>query len=210
VEAGGTTPDGLAAQDRSWVFTYADWDIDEEETVPNIPSPAARVNPDPTITDNSYLLYSVRDPRGHETKFTYHGEKPQAQKDNAGKLKCREDRAAATTIYSYDLATDTTTVDLPAERQTRTASTRKARCLSRERTLTAVAGASLRRPVSEPSTFPVPEKISGSSRHQMPANTGLRSATSVGRPPQVRFQSPATQTHNPTDDAERPAIAGLS
>jgi RHS repeat-associated protein len=118
-QQGGTTTDGLAAADRSWVFTYADWDIDEVETVPNLPDPAARVNPDPTITDNSYLLYSVRDPRGHETKFTYHGEKPQEQKDNAGKLKHRVDRAGATTTYNYNLATDTTTVDLPEERQSR-------------------------------------------------------------------------------------------
>jgi RHS repeat-associated protein len=118
-QEGGTTPDGLAAPSRSWVFTYADWDIDEVETVPNLPNPAARVNPDPTITDNSYLLYSVRDPRGHETRFTYHGEKPQEQKDNAGKLKHRVDRVGAQTTYNYNLATDTTTVDLPLQRQGR-------------------------------------------------------------------------------------------
>jgi RHS repeat-associated protein len=118
-QQGGTTPEGLAAPDRSWVFTYADWDIDEIETVANLPNPADRVNPDPTITDNSYLLYSVRDPRGHETRFTYHGEKPQEQKDNAGKLKYRVDREGETTTYNYNLATDTTTVDLPAERQSR-------------------------------------------------------------------------------------------
>jgi hypothetical protein len=51
--------------------------------------------------------------------------------------------------------------------------------------------------------FPCPQKVSGSSRHKMPAKARLRSATRVGRPRPVHNQSPATQTHNPTDDAKK-------
>src|SRR5205807_549124 len=68
-QRGGTNADGSPLADRSFVFTYTT----SSGAGPAIPNPAARVNPDPRTPNQSTGLYSVRDPRGQETLFTYYG-----------------------------------------------------------------------------------------------------------------------------------------
>jgi hypothetical protein len=62
-QRGGTNADGSFLPDRSWVFTY----MNSSGTGPAIPTAADRVNPDPRTSPEDSQIYSVRDPRGHET-----------------------------------------------------------------------------------------------------------------------------------------------
>ena len=66
---GGTNADGTPLADRSFVFTYTTSNGDG----PAIPAAADRVNPEPKTPNQSTRLFSVRDPRGNETTFTYLG-----------------------------------------------------------------------------------------------------------------------------------------
>jgi RHS repeat-associated protein len=117
-QEGGTTVDGLSAPTRAWSFTYTRWwDDDDEYTSPRIASASERSHPDHNINDNSNLIYSVRDPRGNETKFEYYGRWPSTSK--ATRLKQRTDRAGNTTSFSYDTSARTTTQNRPLGRDTR-------------------------------------------------------------------------------------------
>jgi RHS repeat-associated protein len=114
-QEGGTTPDGLAAPSREWTMTYTRWwDDDDEETTARIASASARSHPDHNIKDNSNLIYSVRDPRGNETKFDYYGKHPSAGK--AARLKRRTNRAGEVTTWSYDTSARSTTMQRPLGR----------------------------------------------------------------------------------------------
>jgi RHS repeat-associated protein len=108
-EKGGTNPDGSLLPDRSFVFTYTTSD----GSGPAIPAAANRVNPDDKTSNESNRIYSVRDPRGNETLFTYLG-------NGAGtsrwKLASIIDRSGAQTTYSYDIANRVTTVTAPLGR----------------------------------------------------------------------------------------------
>ncbi|MCA1824441.1 MAG: DNRLRE domain-containing protein, partial [Frankia sp.] len=111
-ERGGTKADGSALVDRSIVFTYTNSAGDAAA----ITDPALRVNPDPRTPNQSTRLYSVRDPRGKETRFTYYG-------PTSGKLRWKlntvTDRTGAVTTYSYDVTNRITTVTAPLSRVTK-------------------------------------------------------------------------------------------
>jgi RHS repeat-associated protein len=110
-EKGGTKADGSFLADRTFVFTYTTSAGDG----PAIPDANARVNPNPRTSPQSTRLYSVRDPRGNETRFAYYGP---TSGQLRWKLASRTDRAGKATSYSYDLATRRTTVAAPMSRTT--------------------------------------------------------------------------------------------
>src|SRR5262245_17072592 len=112
-QRGGLTANGEFLADRSFVFTYTT----SSGALPAIPNPADRANPDPKTADQSARIYSVRDPRGHETTYDYYG--PAEGPLNRWKLQTRTNRAGKTTSFGYDPATRTTTVAAPMARVTR-------------------------------------------------------------------------------------------
>ncbi|HYS33764.1 MAG TPA: Ig-like domain-containing protein, partial [Streptosporangiaceae bacterium] len=67
-QRGGTSAGGSFLPDRSWVFTY----LTSSGSGPAIPSPADRVSPDPKTANEDSQIYSVRDPRGHESTYAYY------------------------------------------------------------------------------------------------------------------------------------------
>jgi YD repeat-containing protein len=111
-QQGGVSPEGVAVADRSFTFTYTDSNGDQ----PAIPVGADRVNPDPATNNQSVKVYSVRDPNGRETLFTYWGASPDPK--NRWKIKTWTDRAGKTTNFAYDWQFRVTTVDEPASRDT--------------------------------------------------------------------------------------------
>ena len=104
-QKGSSTVDGSSLT-RGWVFTYTTSD----GSGPAIPNAADRVNPDPKTANESTRIYSVRDPLGHETLFTYNG--PTSGQDR-WKLASVQDRAGASTSFSYDDVNLATTVAEP-------------------------------------------------------------------------------------------------
>ena len=108
-QRGGTSADGQTAADRAFVFTYTTSPGDAAA----IPLAANRVNPDPKTPSQSTRLYSVRDPRGKETLFTYMGSGSGTQR---WRLASRADRKTAATTYAYDLTTKLTTITAPLSR----------------------------------------------------------------------------------------------
>ena len=108
---GGTNADGSPLANRTFVFTYTTPPGDG----PAIPSAANRVDPDPK-TNQSSRIYSVRDPRGSETLFTYFGP---TSAQLRWKLASLTDRAGKGTTFAYDLVTRVTTVTAPLARVTR-------------------------------------------------------------------------------------------
>jgi len=107
VEKGGRNPDGSSLPDRTFTFTYTTSD----GSGPAIADPTARQNPDPHTSNESTRLYSVIDPRGHETTFSY-----VTSGQDKWKLASSTDRGGALTTYSYDDASQVTTVALPLGR----------------------------------------------------------------------------------------------
>jgi RHS repeat-associated protein len=106
-QRGGTTASGAFLADRSWVFTY----MTSNGSGPAIPNAADRVNPDPKTPNEDSQIYSVRDPNGHETTYSYYlnSDGPTL----AGRVKSLTDRATHTTSYSYDTTNSKTTVTDP-------------------------------------------------------------------------------------------------
>jgi RHS repeat-associated protein len=111
-QQGGTNPDGSFLPARSFVFTYTTSD----GSGPAIPLLANRVNPDQKTPNESTRLYSVRDPRGNETTFTYLG--PGSGTDR-WKLASVTNRATNTTTFSYDTTNRVTTMTEPLSRVTK-------------------------------------------------------------------------------------------
>lgn len=107
-QKGGTTED-ITVPDRSFVFTYTN----SSGTNPAISNPAARVNPDPGTAPQSTKLYSVRDPMGTETTFSY-----VAAGQDKWKLLTSTDRIGAITTYVYDIENRRTTVTNPTNEPT--------------------------------------------------------------------------------------------
>ena len=107
-QAGGTNGDGSFLADRSFVFTYTN----PPGNAAAITDPALRVNPEPK-TPQSTRLFSVRDPLGRETTFTYYAQGTGALR---WKLASRTDRSGARTDFSYNLTTRVTTVTAPLAR----------------------------------------------------------------------------------------------
>ena len=105
-ERGGTKADGSFLGSRSWVFTYTTSD----GSGPAIPNASDRVNPDPRTSNESTRIYSVRDPRGHETLYTYLAS---GSAQDRWKLASLQDRSGAVTSFSYDDTNQVTTVALP-------------------------------------------------------------------------------------------------
>ena len=108
-QRGGTTTDGVAVADRSFVFTY---------TTPNGDAPALttldqRKNPPQKVTQ-SVKLYSVLDPLQNETAFTYWGAQPDPK--NRWKLKTWADRLGNTSTFSHDYVARVMTAALPLNR----------------------------------------------------------------------------------------------
>ncbi|MDQ3983259.1 MAG: Ig-like domain-containing protein [Actinomycetota bacterium] len=110
-QKGGTNADGSFLPDRTFVFTYTTPD----GSGPAIPIAADRVNP-AAKTAQSTRLYSVRDPRGNETTFAYHGPTTSQLR---WKLLSRTNRKGDTTSYGYDLVNRVTTVTEPLSRVTK-------------------------------------------------------------------------------------------
>ncbi len=108
IQRGGTSADGAFLADRTFVFTY---------TTSNGEGPALsageRVSPNPKTSNQSTRLFSVRDPRGKETTFSYLGT---GSGQDRWKLASRTDRSDARTDFSYDNASRTTTVTRPLSR----------------------------------------------------------------------------------------------
>jgi RHS repeat-associated protein len=111
-QRGGTNADGTALADRSFVFTYTTSSGDAAA----IPAAADRVSPDPKTSNQSTRLFSVRDPRGNETTFTYLG--PGFGQDR-WKLASRRDRRNVATTFSYDTTSRVTTLNAPLGRTTK-------------------------------------------------------------------------------------------
>jgi RHS repeat-associated protein len=84
----------LAVADRRWTFTYTTSDL----SGPAISDPALRLNPDERTPNQSNALYSVRDPRGRETRFEY---KIPATNDTRGQMVKSTDPADVPTSYEY-------------------------------------------------------------------------------------------------------------
>ncbi|HEV2891995.1 MAG TPA: RHS repeat-associated core domain-containing protein, partial [Frankiaceae bacterium] len=117
VQRGGTTNTGTPAQgvtvdDRAWVFTYTTSAGDG----PALPTAAERSNPPEKVANQSTRLFSIRDPRGNETTFTYLGP---GNGNDRWKIASRTDRANATTSYAYDPLNRVTTVTKPLSRVTK-------------------------------------------------------------------------------------------
>lgn len=108
IQRGGVGDDGAYTADRQFVFTYTT----SNGSGPAITDATVRKNPPQRTPNQSTKLFSVRDPKGVETSFTYYGA------SEAPKLrwfvKSRTDRAtsdgAAVTTFSYDLVNRLTTV----------------------------------------------------------------------------------------------------
>jgi YD repeat-containing protein len=119
-QRGGTTANGPAAPNRSFIFTYTTPSGDQ----PAISDPTLRANPDPKTASQSTRLFSVRDPRGPEdgtpgrgeTTFTYYA--PSNGDQLRWKLKSRTNRAGKQTSFGYDLVNQVTTVTAPLSRVT--------------------------------------------------------------------------------------------
>ena len=108
-QRGGTKADGSGLADRRVVFTYTTSNGD----APAISDPALRADPDPRTPNQSALVYSIRDPRGAETRFSYYGP---GSSQLRGRINTVTDRAGAVTTYTYDLAARTTTAAAPLSR----------------------------------------------------------------------------------------------
>lgn len=111
-QKGGTTADGSVLADRTFVFTYTTSD----GAAAAIPDAAARQSPDPKTMNQSTRLFSVRDPRGAETTFTYYGP---TSGQLRWKLKSRTNRNGQTTSFDYDIANRVTTATAPLARVTK-------------------------------------------------------------------------------------------
>jgi len=113
VQRGGANANGTPLADRSFVFTYTT----SNGAGPAIPNAADRVDPAEKVPNQSTRLFSVRDPRGAETRFAYY----QANEGQhlRWKLKTRTNRDGKTTTLSYDLTNRVTTVAAPLSRTTR-------------------------------------------------------------------------------------------
>lgn len=114
-QKGGTHQDatggGFSTPDRSWVFTYTTSD----GTGPAIPAAPDRVNPNPNTPNQSTRLYSVTDPRGKETRYSYYGP---GSAQLRWKLASRTNRDGSSTSYTYNLDTRVTTATAPLGRAT--------------------------------------------------------------------------------------------
>ncbi|WP_081686060.1 DNRLRE domain-containing protein [Candidatus Solirubrobacter pratensis] len=108
-QAGGTKADGSPLPDRSFVFTYTD----SAGSGPAIAVAAQRVDPDPKTPNESTRLFSVADPRGHETTFDYNG--PTTGQDR-WKLAARTARDGTRTTWAYDTTNRVTTQTAPLAR----------------------------------------------------------------------------------------------
>jgi RHS repeat-associated protein len=105
-EPGGTNADGSPLAARSWVFTYT--------TSSGQPSIADPINPDPGTANESTRLYSMLDPRGNKTIFSYI-----TSGQDKWKLLTATDRAGNVTSYAYDNTNQVTTVTDPLTRATK-------------------------------------------------------------------------------------------
>ena len=103
-QRGGSNADGTFLADRALVFTYTD-------NTGQAGASADLANPDPNTPSQSTRLYSVRDPRGATTLFTYFG--PSAGPALRWRLKDRTNRLGNKTSFAYDPAAQTTTITAP-------------------------------------------------------------------------------------------------
>ena len=110
-QVGGSNPDGTYVPDRSFIFTYTTSD----GSGPAITNPYLRIDPDPATANESTRLYSVIDPRQHETTFSY-----LTSGQDKWKLSSMTDRSGSgLTTYGYDDTNRITTVTAPLSRATR-------------------------------------------------------------------------------------------
>ncbi|HEX2296591.1 MAG TPA: DNRLRE domain-containing protein [Actinomycetota bacterium] len=110
-QKGGLKADGSPLADRSFVFTYTN----SAGNGPAIGDAGARSNPDPKTAPQSTRLFSVRDPRGAETRFAYLGS---GNGLDRWKLASVTDRAGKQTSFAYG-GDGSTTVTAPMNRTTK-------------------------------------------------------------------------------------------
>jgi len=100
------------AATRSFAFTYQN----SSGSGPAIPAASDRVNPDPHTTNESSLLYSIRDPQGSETLISDFG--PSDAPADRSLVHTITDRAGAVTSVSYNHSANTTSITAPGSRVT--------------------------------------------------------------------------------------------
>ncbi|MDQ3933069.1 MAG: Ig-like domain-containing protein [Actinomycetota bacterium] len=108
----GTSSEIGQVPDRTFVFTYTT----SSGSGPAIPASGDRVDPDEKTSNQSTKLFSVRDPLGRESTFSYLG--PGAGRER-WRLASIENRASERTTYSYDTTARTTTATAPLSRVTK-------------------------------------------------------------------------------------------
>jgi RHS repeat-associated protein len=111
-QTGGNRADGSNLSSRGWYFTYTTPSGDG----PAIPLQEDRMYPDPRTSSQSTRLFSVRDPRRHETTFEYAG--PGAGQSR-WKLTSKTNRTNEKTTYAYDEVSRATTATAPLGRVTK-------------------------------------------------------------------------------------------
>lgn len=111
-QSGGQRSDGSNLSSRAWYFTYTTPTGDG----PAIPLQADRTYPDSRTSSQSTRLFSVRDPRRHETTFEYAGS---GAGQSRWKLVAKTNRTAERTAYAYDELNRVTTATAPLGRVTK-------------------------------------------------------------------------------------------
>ena len=113
----GLDADYAQLPDRTWTFSYT---LKSDPTEPAEPEPEDRANPAPNTHNQSTALYSVIDPRGNETIFTYEGGAPSKDKWKLATRTNRADNVAEApkpqTTFAYDIQNRVTTVSAPLGR----------------------------------------------------------------------------------------------
>lgn len=112
IQEGGHNADGSPLAGREFIFTYTT----ASGSGPALDNESDRANPPADVSDQSSRIFSVRDPNGEETKFSYIAPIGDIEK---WKLESRTDREEGVTNYSYNLDDQITTVDMPEGRQTK-------------------------------------------------------------------------------------------
>ena len=110
----GGGPAEVKVNDRIWVFTYTHSSLNGAA----ITDADLRRDPSPDTAPQSTALFSVRDPKGRETTFTY-----VTSGQNKRKLASRTARDGGLTAYSYNIPAKTTTMVEPVTPTTTRTST---------------------------------------------------------------------------------------
>ena len=110
VQLGGGGSDGSTIAARQFIFTYTN----SNGSGPAISDANKRKNPPDKVSNQSSRVFSVIDPRGNETTFSYF-----SSGQDKWRLQSRTNRESRTTTFAYDNAATLTTVTSPMSRTTK-------------------------------------------------------------------------------------------